>query len=217
MSKIRLLLFFYVIIKLSNHNRFMRPDCKKITQAINYLVSRQGSADVDELRVVKLMWAADRYHLRKYARTVTGDNYVAMYKGPVGSSTKDIIEFETGYGNIDDSDIPYIEQYNSYHQNNKDGMIAVVGDTDINELSKTDIEALDFALSTFGDMSTAEIIEFTHQYPEWQKCQLQLATNRVVSIDLLDFFEDPKNVTKDPFATSPEVLSTSKELFLEYV
>lgn len=195
----------------------MKPDCRKITQVINYLVSRQGGSNIDELKIVKLIWAADRYHLRKYARTVTGDNYVAMYRGPVGSSTKDVIEFETGYGNVSDSDISYIEQYNSYCQKNKDGLISVVNDTDTNELSKTDIEALDFALKTFGDMSTSDIIDFTHQYPEWRKCQPQLTDNKVININILDFFENPDEVADDPFAISPEALSVSKEIFLEYV
>lgn len=195
----------------------MKPDCRKITQAINYLASRQGGTDVDELKIVKLIWAADRYHVRKYARTVTGDNYVAMYRGPVGSSTKDVIEFETNYGNVDDADIAYIERYNNFQQHNRDGVISVVKDTDVSELSETDIEALDFALEHFGKMSTKDIIDFTHKYPEWKKCQSQLECNKVMDIAPEDFFEDPEDMTDDPFAMPLEILAVAKEIFLEYV
>lgn len=197
----------------------MKPDCRKITQIINYFALHQGNGDpVSELKIIKLIWAADRYHLRKYARTVTYDNYVAMAKGPVGSVTKDVAEFETNYGNLNDEDIKYNEKYFKFYQTNGDGYISAIAETDTDELSDTDIEAMDFALKNFGDMSTKEIVDFTHQYPEWKKHERTLLTERKVEkINLLDFFQNPTNMSNDPFAESQEVLENSKEIYLEYI
>lgn len=196
----------------------MKPDCKKITQVINYLVSKQGGDNaVPELKVIKLIWAADRYHLRKYARTVTNDNYVAMGKGPVGSSTKDVAEFETGYGNVSDDDIKYSEKYIKFYQSNGDGFLSAISTVDADELSQTDLEALDFALEQFGGMSTSEIIEFTHQYPEWKEHEQKLLRDRKVTpINSLDFFKDP-DIKDDPFALPTETLVNSRAIYSEYL
>lgn len=196
----------------------VKPDCKKITQVINYLVSKQGGENpVPELKVIKLVWAADRYHLRNYARTVTRDNYIAMKRGPVGSSTKNVAEFETGFGNVEYSDTEYSEKYIKFYQENRDGYLSTVSDVDTSELSKTDIEALDFALKNFGNMETKELIKFTHNYPEWSIHKDKIKQGyRSVEIDLLDFFKNPEGVDNDPFATDPEILKSSKELYEEY-
>ena len=197
----------------------MKPDCKKITQIINYFALRQGNGDpVPELKIIKLIWAADRFHLRKYARTVTYDNYVAMAKGPVGSATKDVAEFETNYGNVNDDDIKYTERYFKFYQTNGDGYISAIASTDTDELSETDVEALNFAWDNFGSMSTQEIIDFTHHYPEWKKHEHALfSERRVEKINLLDFFQNPENIDDDPFAEPEEVLENSKAIYLEYV
>jgi len=38
-------------------------DYKKATQAINYLVKKEGGT-IDKLKLIKLVYFADRYHLR---------------------------------------------------------------------------------------------------------------------------------------------------------
>ena len=45
-----------------------------------------------KMKALKLVYIADRYHLRKYGRLITNDTYFAMNYGPVPSGTKDIAE-----------------------------------------------------------------------------------------------------------------------------
>ncbi len=52
-------------------------EIKKPVQTINYLV-RLANAPVDKMKIIKLIWLADRLHLRKYGRTIVGDTYYAM-------------------------------------------------------------------------------------------------------------------------------------------
>lgn len=66
-------------------------DFKKATQALNYLAKKFGG-NINKMQAIKLIYFADRYHLRKYGRPVTNDEFVAMGYGPVGSKTKDIAE-----------------------------------------------------------------------------------------------------------------------------
>jgi len=47
------------------------------------------------MALLKLAFFADRYHLRNYARPISGDIYYAMKLGPVPSALKDIIDVQT--------------------------------------------------------------------------------------------------------------------------
>jgi hypothetical protein len=67
-------------------------DCKKATQALNYLASAERDKRINKMKAIKLIWVADRFHLRKYGRLLTNDTYVAMKFGPVGSSVKNLAE-----------------------------------------------------------------------------------------------------------------------------
>ena len=70
---------------------------KKATQAINFFACRNGGA-IEKLRLLKLIFFADRYHLRKFGRPITNDPYWAMQFGPVASSVKELAEMDTVSG-----------------------------------------------------------------------------------------------------------------------
>ena len=40
----------------------MRPNKRKILQALNYLASFQGNKTISEMKAYKLLWLADRYY-----------------------------------------------------------------------------------------------------------------------------------------------------------
>src|SRR5690554_5647220 len=66
-------------------------DLKKATQALNWLAVKSGGR-INKLKALKLIYLADRYHLRKYGRLITNDSYFAMDYGPVPSGVKDLAE-----------------------------------------------------------------------------------------------------------------------------
>jgi len=83
-------------------------DYKKATQAINYLTKKEGG-QIDKLKLMKLIYFADRYHLRRYGRPMFNDTYFAMRLGPVGSSVKDIAELSSRF--LDDDERSYAGQF----------------------------------------------------------------------------------------------------------
>lgn len=196
----------------------MRGNYKKITQIINYLLRKdERASSVPELKIIKLVWAADRYHIRKYARTVSEDKYVAMKNGPVGSLTKDVAEFSDNvYSNIEPTNFTYIGSYIRFEKTNENAVLSSVNDVDYDELSQTDREALDFAWDNFGHYDWRTLVEITHRYPEWQKHEARLASGvRSEEIDQIDFFENLDG-SDDPFRVADEYLQSSKEMYLEY-
>ena len=64
---------------------------KKSAQALNYLANKNGGT-LNKMKAIKLIWLADRLNLRKYGRSITGDDYYALPNGPVPSATRDILE-----------------------------------------------------------------------------------------------------------------------------
>lgn len=193
-------------------------DYKKITQIVDFLVCQYKNG-LPKLKLVKLVWAADRYHLRKYARLVTEDDYFAMKNGPVASCVKDVIEFSINeYSNLEEKDLTYIKKYIK----NENGVISSVSSPDTDYLSETDMEALNFAIKTFGEMSESDLIELTHEYPEWleQSYDLEppIGKGFQKSKDIIesDFYKDPAGKANDPFSMDKEKLENSKKIFLEF-
>lgn len=197
----------------------MKCDYKKVTQTINYLIRKDSLASgINELKIIKLIWASDRYHLRKYARTVSGDDYYAMKNGPVGSMIKDVAEFcDNSYSNLVSDNFPYIGSFIKFEKNNEYALLSSINDVDYKELSKTDIEALDFAWNNFGSFDSNTLIEITHKYPEWKKHEDTITRNcgGREKINQADFFLNP-SVNDDPFEMNHEALINSKKIFLEY-
>ena len=70
----------------------MTMDTKKIIQALAYMAYKEPNHIMDNIKAYKLLWLADRYHVRRTGRLVTGDAYYAMPKGPVPSDAKNLLE-----------------------------------------------------------------------------------------------------------------------------
>ena len=64
-----------------------------IIEALYYILKKLKKAD--KIKLVKLIYLADKYHLIRYGRTITNDDYYAMEHGPVGTTVKDVLSFDT--------------------------------------------------------------------------------------------------------------------------
>ncbi len=64
---------------------------KKATQALNFFAVKKDGR-INKMKAIKLIFLADKLHLRKYGRPIVGDSYLAMKFGPVGSQTKNVAE-----------------------------------------------------------------------------------------------------------------------------
>jgi uncharacterized phage-associated protein len=159
---------------------------RKATQALNFLARKAGGS-IHKLRALKLVYFADRYHLRRYGRPVIGDEYLAMQYGPVPSSTKDIAELSDFLGREERA---YAKAFiqpttgNSYKSR---------AEVETSVFSLSDQEALAWAWERFGRTPRFGLAELTHHYPEWKRHEAGLNA-KVVSrapMNYRDFLEDP--------------------------
>ena len=159
-------------------------DYLKATQALDYFAIEEGG-QINKMKVLKLVYFADRYHLRKYGRMITNDNYFAMEHGPVPSTTKDIAE-SNDY--LDET----IKAYSQGFIEPIDNLtLKAKSKLDKSALSDSDLEALKFSWDTFGHLDQFELRDLTHFYPEWLRVKDHLASMSCLPMNLLDFLKDP--------------------------
>lgn len=159
-------------------------DYKKATQGLNYFAQKEDGL-INKMKALKLIYLADRYHMRKYGRLITNDTYFAMKLGPVASGVKDIAEVSEFLG---EEEANYSRQYLTQ----ADRLLLISkGPVDDSVFSESDVEALEYIWDKFGHLTQFELSEFTHEYPDWKKHKEELVLDSRIQMDLVDFFEDP--------------------------
>lgn len=182
---------------------------KKATQALN-LLARKKDGKINKMKAIKLIFLADRLHLRKYGRPIVGDMYWAMKLGPVGSLTKNVAELSS----ISEEALTYAKKYIKPIDEKKQ-ILASLKQEDLSVFSKTDLECIESVYSKFSDKDQFELAEITHEFPEWIKHKKELdGGKKRVRMDYDDFFVDtPKG--NDLFSQNKSDLEMAKESFSE--
>ncbi|MGH7739742.1 MAG: Panacea domain-containing protein [bacterium] len=189
---------------------------KKITQVVNFFASKNSGKKIDYLKVIKLIWAADRYHFRKYGRLVTYDKYYAMQHGPVGSCTLDISKQPDSLKEYHPEEFAYSSKYLKKVGEHK---IKSKKKPELDFFSKTDLEALNFAVDNFNEIDTFGLRDLTHFYPEWtrHKKDIESGKTKRSEIHLSDFLREPSSqkVQEDKFKLDRKILALSKKMLRE--
>lgn len=113
---------------------------------------------MDMHKLCKILYFADQKHLSLYGRSITGDTYIAMEYGPVPSNVDDILKAVRG----DSFFSGYVDDLKSKIHFENRFIIKGLLEADMNELSETDIECLDYAISLCKDKSFGQLTEMSH-------------------------------------------------------
>ncbi len=150
-------------------------DKDKATQIVLWFLHRHGGM-IDKLKLVKLLFYADREHLVRYGRPVVGGPYVAMQHGPVSSRLLDDINQAAG-----SDDLPFAM---------KGTTIIAKAQVDENELSESDVEVLEYVDRQFGRYDTFRLRDLTHELEAWKKNYPDPEVNTSYPLPYEDFFLD---------------------------
>lgn len=157
------------VTTMGNRQNF---DPKKTLEVLLY-IAQQSS---DMYNVLKVLYFADKDHLEKYGRLISGEDYVAMEKGPVPSGAYDIIKSVRGDGYIN---VVGLDLDESFHM---DGYILVPHrGPNLELLSESDIECLDAAIEKFGHMGFGKLMEICHEDSAFQAAD----RNDFISLDVI--------------------------------
>lgn len=184
-------------------------DTTKIIHSLLFFANKANSKTISSLKAYKLIWLADRLHLRKFGRTITGDKYYAMPKGMVPTDAKHIVDNESTILNTTLDSSGCIETLNNSTYKAK---------VDFNPyyFSKTDIEALEAVYKVFGHLSARQLSALSHKYPEWLAYKEDIENENLQSsypVDMNLFFVNRANEIYDIFYQNNEDLKIAKDLF----
>ncbi len=135
----------------------LRFDFLKTLQASGVLLQLDANR-MAYLRLLKLLYIADRELLAETGRSLTGDEAVAMKNGPVLSRVYDLIKGVA----------PRSEEW-SHCIDRVHYSVELKQDPGRGKLSKGEIEKLTEITERFRTMDDWELSEYTHEFPEWKK------------------------------------------------
>lgn len=184
-------------------------DIRKIIQMLNYLAVKQGGDAMNKMKAYKLVWLADRYHVRQYGRLISNDTYYALPKGPIPTEVKHILDEEKTLSEKDKAIVD--ESLKIIDLNNYCSILK----PNLKVFSASDKEALDKIWSAFGEMSPFELSEFSHKFPEWKRFEAEIndeGKKNSFKVKTSDFFQNV-NEPSHLFEDSEELLSLTKEIY----
>ena len=197
---------------------------EKALQTIAYL--QRKAKENNYLKLLKYLYFAERYSIRYYASPIVFDHFCAMHNGPVASNTYNIIKKDDYYlSKLSSEERALVERSITVKRTVEKVYISNILKQDL--LSDADVEALDFAVSTFSHFGREKLIHLAHQFPEWKKFEKELsgtAYNKKRDMCYEDFFKNPSiegydalgsSFKVDPFEMDQTELSLAKSVFEE--
>jgi len=145
-------------MEISRGNMRSYFDEKKATEMAAYLLEKSGGK-MYYLQLIKLLYIADREALKRWGYPLTGDSYFSLPYGPVPSRIKDLI--------TDDPRVSDSKFWTNYIKT-ENYEVSLVRKAPLGSLSQADIELLDEIFAEYGGLERFELVNMTHEFPEWQ-------------------------------------------------
>lgn len=160
---------------------------QKAIEAVLWII-KNGESNM--YNIWKILFTAEKYHLNKYGRPITGDKYIAMEHGTVPSWLYDTAKLrKQGVGFYKD-----------------DKSLVAERDPILDYLSKSDIVALKYGMNEYAGLSFMEVRNKNHKESAWINNYEKRGTADAVPIPFEDMIEE--EWLKEDLAT------TSKDMLL---
>lgn len=134
-------------------------DIPKAIQAVGVLLRSSMGRRMNYLRLLKLLYIADRESLHDKGRPITGSRAVAMPRGPVPTAVTNFIRG------------PHVEmpRWNKYFRVDGYEIGRTDAEPDIGELTRYELEKLEEIIRRYRDKDEWAMVQETHKFPEWIK------------------------------------------------
>jgi uncharacterized phage-associated protein len=166
--------------------KYQSFNIEKVVQATSYL--QRNLKDSSKIHILKFLFFADRYNIRKHFNFITLDTYYAMRYGPVASQTYNLLSPDNHdkFDNCSEDDFKIIHEFVKV----KSKTTVTLTNTNTDLLSRNEMASLDFAIQTFRGK---DVVEISHDYPEWSKYRERFENKLTCreDIDIDDFFKNP--------------------------
>ncbi len=165
-------------------------DRDRTLAAVVYLASK-NIPRLDKYKICKLLFLADKRHLVRYGRLITGDTYFALNWGPVPSSTLHALSDEDPLAeNIDILLKRRRGKYPSYSLRTLKPAKALAKKLIAAFLSKSDVEILDKIIEEHGQKTFDQLFAVTHAMPAYYKAWAKRGYANSAPMQFEHFFDD---------------------------
>jgi len=130
----------------------------KATQAAARLLTLRGGT-MSYVKLIKLLYLADRDALIRWGRPITTDRYVSMDNGPVVSRIYDLIRDEPPPNSF--------RMWRRFISDPEDYEVRLLGDPGSGELSRPEQELIDEVFAQHGRQNRWTVVNYTRSLPEW--------------------------------------------------
>ena len=143
-------------------------DYAKLIHSILYIVNEMGGA-INKYNLIKIIFEADKYHMIKYMRPVTGDKYMRMDYGTVPITALNLVNGDCMEEDISKAGIKNLPF--RLKPVNGGGLYMVTSREQANTdyLSKSDMEALDRGIKKYGGLSFDKVKKINHREKCWKE------------------------------------------------
>ncbi len=174
-------------------------------------MAKKGVRGLDQYKACKLLFLADKRHLVRYGRPITGDKYFAVKFGPIPSETRDLIKALVE----EKKEAPNFAIFEEAFELDRDfsyPRLIARQEFDADLFSKSDIEVLDEIILEYGSKSFDELKAITHGTVAFCKAWKEDGSKKSFLMAFEDFFEEDENAIKGAFEEMKENFALRKYL-----
>jgi uncharacterized phage-associated protein len=150
---------------------FGRYDPEKAQQAAGVLFQALDCRSMSRMKLLKLLYIADRESVRETGVSITGDTAVAMEWGPVLSATYNCIKEEG----------PIAEQWMEHFHSPTNTLVVMTHSPGTRRLARYEVDKLEEVARRFGAWTPAQLSKHTHTFPEWAQNQPPPGSRNLIS------------------------------------
>jgi uncharacterized phage-associated protein len=167
-----------------------RFDFEKAVAALHYLASSKIKS-LDKYKACKLIFLADKDHLVRFGRPITGDRINALDYGPVPSNVLNVLNaFLKGDSAFQAHSLAELRRLIGIDRSFHNPHFLAIEKADFNEfLSPSDIAALERTIAEYGSRSFNELKAITHEMLAYRNARTD-APNNAPEMAYEDLFEE---------------------------
>lgn len=148
----------------------MQYDIEKLIDIL-VLLAKNGQK-LNKLRITKLLYFIDKYHIRKYGRFVLNDRYHRLPLGPIPSLSlnyiNDFFKPEIRISGKKVGKNPLEGYFSATKYRNYDAL-SLKRDVNLNSLSDSELEAIEQVIKKYGNFPTSRLVNISHSDKTWKE------------------------------------------------
>jgi len=163
---------------------------KKAVQAVAHLLRTEPSWRMNYMRLLKLLYIADRESIKETGEPITGDRAFAMERGPVLTRLYDLIMER-------DKNSP---EWNRFFQKVHYDL-EMTQDPGMADLCRYEADKLREIAERYADEDEIALVQRVHQFEEWKKYAPREGASRPIPfreiLEAVDRLEDKESIESD--------------------